>query len=78
MRLGGPLMSAAGGDTVFEVEAATILEMLDRLGDKYPQLKPVLARSVTVVVDGHVYRGAWMQPIKAESEIYLLPPLQGG
>ena len=78
VRLGGPLMSAAGGDTVFEVDATNILDMLDRLGEKYPKLKPILARSVTVVVDGHVYRGAWLQPVKEGSEIYLLPPLSGG
>ena len=78
VRLGGPLMSAAGGDTVFEVEATNIMTMLERLGEKYPKLKPILAKSVTVVVDGHVYRGAWLQPLKAGSEIYLLPPLSGG
>ncbi len=78
VKLGGPLMSAVGGDTVFEVEARTIQEMLAKLGQKYPKLKPVLDRSVTVVVDGQVYRGAWQQPIKSENEIYLLPPMQGG
>jgi molybdopterin converting factor small subunit len=71
-------MSQAGGATEFEVEAATIQEMLNRLADEYPALRPILERSVTVVVDGHVYRGAWLQPLKEGSEIYLLPPLQGG
>ena len=78
VRLGGPLMSAAAGETVFEVEATNIMTMLEQLGEKYPKLKPILAKSVTVVVDGHVYRGAWLQPVKAGSEIYLLPPLSGG
>ena len=78
VKLGGPLQSAAGGQTVFEVEASTILEMLRKLGQTYPQLQPVLARSVTVVVDGQVYRGDWHRAVKAGSEIYLLPPMQGG
>ena len=78
VHLGGPLQSAAGGETVFEVEATNIMTMLDALGEKYPKLKPILAKSVTVVLDGHVYRGAWLQPVKAGSEIYLLPPLSGG
>jgi molybdopterin converting factor small subunit len=78
VKLGGPLMSAAGGQTEFTVEAATINEMLKKLGEAYANLKPVLDKSVTVVVDGHVYRGAWMQPLKETSEIYLLPPLTGG
>ncbi len=78
VHLGGPLQSAAGGETVFEVEARTIQDMLAKLGEKYPQLAPVLAKSVTVVVDGQVYRGAWQKPLKADNEIYLLPPMQGG
>lgn len=78
VHLGGPLQSAAGGETVFEVEARTIQDMLAKLGAKYPQLGPVLAKSVTVVVDGQVFRGAWQRQLKAENEIYLLPPMQGG
>ncbi len=78
VHLGGPLQSAAGGEKEFEVEARTIQDMLVKLGEKYPSLRPVLAKSVTVVVDGQVYRGAWQLPLKADNEIYLLPPMQGG
>jgi sulfur-carrier protein len=78
VHLGGPLQSAVGGERVFHVEARTIQDMLAKLGEKYPQLQPVLAKSVTVVVDGQVYRGAWQKQLRAENEIYLLPPMQGG
>ena len=78
VHLGGPLMSAVDGDTEFQVEARTIQDMLAKLGQKYPKLQPLLAKSVTVVVDGQVFRGAWQQPVRADSEIYLLPPMQGG
>jgi len=78
VKLGGPLMSAAGGETEFEVEAATIQEMLSRLGEAYPALRPLLAKSVSVAVDGQVYRGAWQKPLREGAEIYLLPPMQGG
>ena len=78
VRLGGPLQSQAGGATEFWVEAATIQEMLFALGAKYPALKPMLAKSVSVAVDGQLYRGDWQKPLKAGAEIYLLPPMQGG
>jgi molybdopterin converting factor small subunit len=39
VKLGGPLMSQAGGTTEFEVEAATIRDLLARLGELYPQLR---------------------------------------
>jgi molybdopterin converting factor small subunit len=78
VKLGGPLMSQAGGATEFEVEAATIRELLARLGELYPQLRPVLDRGVTVAVNGTLYRGAFLAPIPEGAEIYLIPALVGG
>ncbi len=78
VKLGGPLMSQAGGVTQFDVEASTIREMLARLGELYPNLKPLLDRGVTVAVNGTVYRGAFLTPIPDGAEIFILPPLVGG
>ncbi len=78
VKLGGPLMSQAGGVKEFDVEATTIREMLIRLGEQYPQLKPILDRGVTVAVNGTIYRGAFLQPIPEGAEVYILPPLVGG
>ena len=78
VKLGGPLMSQSGGATEFEVEAATIRELLAKLGELYPQLRPILDRGVTVAVNGTIYRGAFLAPIPDGSEVYLLPALVGG
>ena len=78
VKLGGPLMSQAGGVTEFDVEASTIREMLTRLGELYPGLTPVLDRGVTVAVNGTVYRGAFLTPIPDGAEVFILPPLVGG
>ena len=78
VRLGGTLISLAGGRTEFEVEATNIREMLDRLGEDYPQLKPMLQKGVAVSIDGEIFRSSWFQPVKPESEIYLLPAMAGG
>ena len=78
VRLGGPLMSQAGGVTEFEVEAANIRELIARLGELYPQLRPVLDRGVAVAVNGTIYRGAFLVPLPEGSEVYLLPALVGG
>ena len=78
VRLGGPLMSQVGGATEFEVEATTINELLIQLGERYPQLRPVLERGVAVAVDGNIYRGAFLAPIRDGSEVFLLPALVGG
>ncbi len=78
VKLGGPLMSQAGGATEFDVEASTIRELLVKLGALYPALKPLLDRGVTVAVNGTVYRGAFLTPIPEGAEVYILPPLVGG
>ena len=78
VRLGGPLMSQAGGVTEFEVEATNIRELIARLGELYPQLRPVLDRGVAVAVNGTIYRNAFLAPLPEGSEVYLLPALVGG
>ncbi len=78
VRLGGTLKSRAGGRTEFEVEAANVRQVLDRLGEECPLLKPILDKGVAVAIDGEIYRNAWFQPVKPDSEVYILPALAGG
>ena len=78
VRIGGPLASMAGGLTRFELEASNIREILTGLGEACPRLKPVLKQGVTVAIDGELYRNAWFQPVKPDSEIYILPRMAGG
>ena len=78
VKLGGPLMSQAGGATTFEVEAGSIRDVLARLGERHPDLRPLLDRGVTVAINGTIYRGAFLTPVPEGSEVYLLPALVGG
>lgn len=81
VKLGGPLMNQAGGTKEFDVAATpdmTIRTLLQQLGERYPALKPVLDRGVTVAVNGTIYRGAFLQPVPENAEVFLLPPLVGG
>jgi hypothetical protein len=76
--LWGSLKSVAGGKARIEVEAANIRQLLTRLGEAHPALKPHLDRGVSVSIDGRIYRDAWFQPIPPGSEVYILPRLAGG
>lgn len=78
VRLGGPLMTLAGGRSEFEIEAANIREMLEKLAEAYPVLRPVLKKGVTVAINGEIYHGAFLTPIPEGSEVFLLPAMQGG
>ena len=76
--LGGTLKSAAGGTSEFDVEARDIKELLSRLGEACPELKPRLERGVAVAIDGRIFRDAWFEPVPPDSEVYILPRMSGG
>lgn len=78
VRLGGTLKSAVGGVGEFEVEAATIRELLRKLGDEHPHLRPFIARGVSVAIDGTIYREAHLTAIPKGAEVFILPQLVGG
>jgi molybdopterin synthase sulfur carrier subunit len=76
--LSGGLKSAAGGQSVIDVEAANLHQMLTRLGADYPKLKPLLDKGVSVSLNGLIVRDPGYQPIPPGSEIYILPKMAGG
>jgi molybdopterin converting factor small subunit len=74
----GSLRAATGGRAEVEVEAGNLRELLDRLTQAYPDLKPQIDRGVSVVIDGLVYNDSWFTPIGPDSEVVLLPRIVGG
>jgi molybdopterin converting factor small subunit len=76
--LGGSLKTAAGGTSEFDLEAGDIRELLTRLGELCPELKPRLDEGVAVSIDGRIYRNAWFEPVPPESEVFILPRMSGG
>ncbi len=78
VKIWGSLQAAADGQSELQVEANNIRQMLDRLAEAHPRLKPQLQRGVSVSVDGEIYRDAWFKQLKPENEIVLLPRLAGG
>ena len=78
VKLSGPLKAAAGGRTSIAVDAANIHQLLSRLGQDHPKLKPLLDRGVAVSIDGQIYRDDWFRAIPAGSEVFILPRMAGG
>ena len=78
VRLGGSLQSYSGGRGSFEIEAANIGQILAGLGEACPRLKPLLEQGVAVAVDGEIYRGSLLKPVRPDAEVFILPKLAGG
>ena len=78
VKLSGPLKAAAGGRTSLSVEAANIHQLLSRLGQDHPKLKPLIDRGVAVSIDGQIYRDDWFRAIPPGSGVFILPRMAGG
>ena len=78
VKLSGPLKTAAGGRASIPVEAANIHQLLSRLGQDHPKLKPLIDRGVAVSIDGRIYRDDWFRAIPPGSEVFILPRMAGG
>jgi molybdopterin converting factor small subunit len=66
-----------GGVERIAIEAARVDEMLRALSDRFPELASFLEQ-VAIAIDGTVYHHARYEPLNADSEVHLLPPVAGG
>ncbi|MFQ5623412.1 MAG: MoaD/ThiS family protein [Paracoccaceae bacterium] len=74
----GSLLPLTGGKSEVEVEAANTRELLQQLSRDYPGLKPRIERGVSLAIDGAIYKESWFTPIKPDSEVVLMPLMEGG
>lgn len=72
------LRAHTGGRDLVEVEAKTVGEMLKALEAAFPGLGPVIEAGVSVSVDGRIIASALNEPVRPDSEIYLMQRLKGG
>ena len=78
VNLWGSLQTLASGRAAIDVDASNIRQIFRALEAEEPGLGPVLETGVTVAIDGQIYRDDWFQEVDAESEVYLLPRMEGG
>lgn len=76
--LGSNLRRYTGGIDEIEVDAATIKQLLTKLGAQHPKLAPFLNHSLAIAINGTIYQGALLEPIPPDAEVHLLPPIEGG
>ena len=78
VKLWGSLRALADDQEMVEVEARNFKELLDKLSEQCPALKPQIKRGVSLALDGVIYRDAWFTPISDENEVVLMPYMVGG
>jgi molybdopterin converting factor small subunit len=66
-----------GGVDTIEIDAARIPELFAALSDRFPPIADEL-NGVAVAIDGEIYADPGYQPLRADSEVHLLPRIAGG
>jgi molybdopterin converting factor small subunit len=69
---------ALGGKSQLELEASTIRQLLTGLVADYPAMQQHLDEGIAVAIDGEIYRDNWNVAIPCDSEVFLIPRIQGG
>ena len=74
----GTLRQFTGGIAELDVDAASVSQLLARLGERFPELAPHLEQGLAVAIDGQIYQDALLEPIGPDAEVHVLPQIAGG
>jgi hypothetical protein len=67
-----------GGLTEFDVEADTVRRMIAELDRRYPGLGHQIDEGMAVAIDGEIYQDAYLEKLRPDSEVVLIPKIGGG
>ncbi|HEV2188790.1 MAG TPA: MoaD/ThiS family protein [Stellaceae bacterium] len=67
-----------GGQTEFDVDADTVRRMIAELDRRYPGLGKQIDEGMAVAIDGEIFQDAYLEPLRPDSEIVLIPKIGGG
>jgi sulfur-carrier protein len=74
----GNLAQLTGGVAEFDLSATSVQQLFRQLTDLHPALGRHLEDGVAVAIDGQIYQDALLEPIRADSEVFVLPQIAGG
>ncbi len=74
----GNLVQLTGGVAEFHLSASTVKQLFRQLTELHPALERHLEEGVAVAIDGQIFQDALLEPIGADSEVFILPQIAGG
>ena len=66
-----------GGVDTVEIDAARVPDVFTALRNRFPALADQL-NDIAVAIDGEIYADPGYQPLRANSEVHLVPRVSGG
>jgi len=74
----GNLAQLTGGVAEFNLSATSVKQIFAQLAELHPGIERHLQEGVAVAIDGTIYQDALLEPIRPDSEVYILPAIAGG
>jgi molybdopterin synthase sulfur carrier subunit len=74
----GNLAQLTGGVAEFQLSATSVKQLFEQLAELHPALGRHLDDGVAVAIDGQIYQDSLLEPIGADSEVFVLPQIAGG
>ncbi len=76
--LTGEARRFAGDVEQIEIDAKNVMQLFHKLGQRFPDLAPILETGFAVAIDGEMFEDQLLQPLGADSEVVLVPKIAGG
>jgi len=74
----GSFRAFTDGRAEVTVKGTTFKQVLDALAHDWPALAPVIDEGVSLAIDGRMIKDSWFEPVREDSEVVLMPQMQGG
>jgi molybdopterin converting factor small subunit len=68
----------AGGESEFEIEGASVRAVIRALDSRHPGLGAAIEEGMAIAIDGEIFQDPYLEPVGADSELYILPKIGGG
>ena len=76
--ISGQVLELTGGVGQFEIEASDVRSLLRALEARYPGLGQLVDDGMAIAIDGEVHQDALHEPLRADSEVVLIPRIGAG
>ena len=71
------LRQFSGGIETIAIDALHAQDLMTALAERFPGMRSALDE-MAVAIDGEIYTQPGYQPVRADSEVHLLPRIAGG
>lgn len=68
----------SAGQAEVEVEASNVREMVRALEAKYAGLGQEINEAMAIALDGEILPDPFLEPVRPDSEVFILPKIGGG